>query len=272
MKKLARLLSSALVALAACQSAPAPAPTPVATPAPPPKPAEPALTLAPLTIDTQSVSVITLKLAGKVGENVTGRELTWKAKIGDREAGSGTASLAGTGDFSIPVTATFGATVEELSAYQSSDTAQVTVEASIANGDATATETRGVEVRAPRLLQTKIVNVQASKPDKDVIDLIFRFEVHNPNAWEEPLGKLEYAIALADKTLEKDFVPGGSEKIPPGGKLELNLTAQATADKVGKEISKLFKQTEYAWTITGTLKNRTFTLPVDLKGTMKVSR
>jgi LEA14-like dessication related protein len=273
MHKLARLLSSALVALAACQSAPAPVPpSPPAAPAPPPKPAEPPLALAPLAVESQALSAVTLKLSGKLGEGVTGRELAWKARIGDREAGSGTAPLAGPGDFAVPVTATFGATVEELQAYQASDTAQVTIEATVANGAASVTETRGLEVRAPRLLQTKVVNVQASKPDKDVIDLVFRFEVHNPNAWEEPLGKLEYAIAIDGKPLEKDFVPGGGEKIPPGGKLELNLTAQATADKVGKEMPKLFKQTEYGWTISGTLKSRAFTLPVELKGTMKVSR
>lgn len=261
---------AALLALAfalSCRSAPTPAPAPVAV-----SPAEAPLLLESLTVTGQSLEGVSLLLAGRVGAEMKARELTWKASIDGREAGGGTAALTGAGPFSVPVTASYGASAADLAAFEGSPTAHVTVEASIVEGGETLTLSRGLEIVSPRPLEARIVTVQANKPHKDVIEMTFLLEIRNPNAFEVPVGTVHYGVTLGGRPVMESDLPPASAKVPGSSESQFELPVAASAQNVGKEIGRLWKQSELDWGFQGTLQSGALAWPFKLSGSLKVSK
>ena len=271
MRTIPRIAAAALVALAlnGCKTAPPPAPPPPPPPAPV-KPAEPALTLTGLSTASQSLEAVTLNLAGTVGAEATGRTLSLKVTSGETVLASGTAALEKTGTFEVPVTVPFGRTPAELQPWQGSETQQLVVEASLANGDQAVTETRALTVRSPLLPSASIINVQGSK-DKDLLDVTARLKVKNPNPFDLKAGNLHYVFTIWGKTVLEDDVPVAG-RLPGSSENEFELPAQANVKTHGKEITKLLKGPEAPWTFKGTFKADGLELPVDLAGTLKLSK
>jgi LEA14-like dessication related protein len=262
--------SAAFLALVtACATTPPPAPTPVAPP-PAPKVAEPALALTGLTGEGETLLGLALKLEGALAAGETARELTWKATIGEHQIGSGTVPLAGPGRFEVSLPVTFGATAADLAPFQDGETQQVLVEAAIAKGEATVTETRSVRVRSPKLPSVRIVNVQASRPDPQVLELTFLMSIVNPNPWEIRVGKVTYTATLADKTLIRSDLPLGA-KVPASSENTFEIPAEANAQNCGKDIVPMLKKGTLPWGFTGALTVGGLELPIDLQGETKVS-
>lgn len=269
MRRLTKVLSASLLALAACAGEkPRPAEPMVA--APPPKAVEPALAIVALTTETQTIEGLVLKLDGHLGPAATGRELSWSAKAGDREVGQGKLEVAGPGDFSAPLELTFGNTMADLAPYQDSEVQQLVVEVSVATGDTAVTESRSLRVRSPRLPEAKIVHVQSSRPDRAVLEMTFLLSIKNPNPWEIRVGTVTYTVMLADKTLITSDLPLAS-KVPGSSESTFEVPAAANAQNCGKDIGPMLKKPELPWAFTGGLKVGAVELPIDLKGTVKVT-
>ncbi len=264
-RRSALLLAGALSALSGCASAPKPAAAPVVV-APPPV-VEPALELTGLKVDKHAFSSAELTLSGKVGAQVEARELSWTAKLGDREVATGKTALAGAGEFSAPVSVTLGSTLADFEGYKSADHLQLTVEARL--GDAT--ETRAAQLFSPRMPEAKVVQVQASD-ENGALAMTFHFAVKNPNNFELVVDRVDYALEVMGKGVAKDSLP--SSRIPGAGDFTVDFPGLLNEAAAGgaKEFKALIaKRTEYPWTLKGTIKLAGLELPFTQEGVVKLS-
>ena len=254
-------------ALGACRTAP---PAKPAAALPPPKPLGPAFALTGLTSTTQTLSSLTLDLTGQLRPDVTAREVDWKATIGDREVGHGTAPLSGPGAFDLTLPASFGKTLQDIQPYQTSDTVTVVVKASVAAGGQKLSDERAVDIRSPLLPKVRIINVESSRPETGVLAFTFLLGIENPNPWDVRVGKLTYTSKLGDLTLPSTNLPLES-RVPGSNEMRYEISVGVNADNAGKELKTILHATDLPWTFSGTLTVGGLDVPIDLTGSTAVS-
>lgn len=258
-----RLTCLALLVVGACKSAPEvktePTPTPKAEP----------LDFTGLEVTEQSLLEVTLALSGEVGPEVADRTLSWQATAGTAVLGEGEATLevAPDGTFTVPLTLSFGSTLEDLAPYQSRKSFEVVVKGTLGPGSSS----RSRAVRSPLLPVVSMTTVRASRNEARALSLTYLVTIHNPNPFEVPVRDLTYTAGLGGKTVATGSLPLGS-RLPGSAQSMFELPAQLDESNAEGEFNKMLRATELEWSFSGKLDVRVFEIPFDLKGTLPIAQ
>jgi LEA14-like dessication related protein len=256
----------AVALLVGCATASAPKPE--AEKAPPPPPA------APLQIDTIETAEATLvsfdlKVAGKLGPGVDGKEMQWAVKEDQTSHGSGTVPIEVAADrtFTATVPVVFAKALEDLAVYQVKESIEMTLEATI--GGATATRT--ARLRSPKVPEAKIQSVQATKSGPDTIELTYWFAIDNPNLYPLKLKGIDYKAYLGGKLVADTSTPT-DPRIKASAMNEYTFNTQANPTNCGKDIKRMLKTPTMPWQFTGVVHYGTLDVPFSLNGELKLTK
>lgn len=256
-----------LVLAAACRTAPQQAPVETAPPPAPP------LSIGALVPQTGSLKDASVRLEGLVGPALEGtRSLSWRASWNERTLGEGTAAIHpdGEGRFDASLPLRFGASLEDLQAFQGSEVLEVVLTVSAGDGERRVESQRAVAVRSPRLPEVKMLTVQASRRGSNALGLVYIVAVKNPNPFEVRLGILEYTASLGESAFAKEDLPLAM-KIPASGENSFEIPASATVDNVGREFSAMLRRGQFPWSFAGTVTVNGLRIPFELGGEIRLS-
>lgn len=225
-------------------------------------------TLTGVNVTEQSLLKATLVLTGHVGPDVTARTLRWQANAGSEVLGEGEVAIkpAEHGDFSAPLTLIFGETLEDLAPYQSEESFEVVVTATL--GDFTASRSRSV--RSPLLPVVSIATVRASRNEVRAMALTYLVMVHNPNPFPVAVRNLSYTAHLAGKTIAKGEFSLGSA-LPGSMQSEFEVPAELNHENSDGAFNAILREKELEWGFSGAVDARVFQVPFDLSGTLPLS-
>lgn len=259
------LAGLAALLVAACRSA-APVPDGHAA-APPP------FELTDVTAENESLLGLSLMVDGHVEPDVTGRELAWTARSGTRVLGTGTSVVQPDedGDFSLELPLSYGTDAAAIASFQGGETFDLTLTATLSSGGESLVSEVTALVRSPRLPVVDIVSVQASRNVPGALALTYLLQIRNPNAYDVRVGTLVYEAGLGGKVVGAANLPLMT-RVPGSTEGMFEIPAVANADNVGKELPAMLRQTELPWGFSGSLKVGGVTVPVDVQGSLKLSR
>jgi len=251
----------------ACQTAPQPVPQPTsdAAPAAPDAP----LALTDITPENRSMLGADLRVTGKLGPGVDGKDLQWTAKTEQIPLGSGTVPIE-MGDnrtFTAAIPILFGKTLADLGPYQADETVEIAIDTVVGGKSAS----RTAHVRAPRVPVPKILSVQATRTSSTTIDLTYLFALDNTNLYPIKINGIDYKGTLAGKVVMETQTPTASA-LPMSGQTEFSFPAQATPDNCGKDIHTMTQQKNLHWTLGGVVHYEVFDAPFSIEGDLQITK
>jgi hypothetical protein len=220
------------------------------------------------TADNTLVS-FNLNVVGKLGPGVSGNELQWTAKVDSGQIGSGTAPITVAADrtFTASLPVVIAKTLQDLTPYQNTDVAEVTLNATV--GGASATQT--ANLRSPHIPTPKILTVQGTVSSPETIDVSFLFAIDNTNLYQLELTSVDYKAYLSDKLVSDTQLPMVGH-LKQAVQTEFTLPAQATPENCGKDFKAMAKSKSLPFRFTGVMHYATLDVPFDLNGTLELSR
>jgi hypothetical protein len=233
-------------------------------------PAQPApLELTNVTTSDNTLVSFNLKVEGKLGPGVNGNEMQWTAKVDTNQIGSGTAPITVAEDrtFTASLPVTIAKTLQDLTPYQNTDVAEVTLNATV--GKASATQT--ANLRSPHIPTPKILTVQGTVSGPETIDVSFLFAIDNTNLYQLELNSVDYKAYLDEKLISETQLPMVGH-LKQAVQTEFTLPAEATPANCGKDFKAMAKAKSLPFRFTGVMHFATLDVPFELNGTLELTR
>jgi LEA14-like dessication related protein len=251
---------------------------------PEPKPAAtPELSSQELTVVEQDVSDFSLRLDGQVtcADAATVEKAHYELVADDKVLKSGDAALnvavaaGGTSSFSIADKAQYAESAEALKALGEKEGDMLVALRGKLTVDVGGTKremefAKAKEVRTPRLPSVVMNEVDFGRYSGNEVGGTFYVGVKNPNPFTIHLVSLSYEASVNGKSLA-DGELGKGEKVEPSSTGVFEVPVQVNQETYGPEVDKLIKTKALPYQVKGELKGALFTLPYDLKGTVKLN-
>ena len=168
----------------------------------------------------------------------------------------------------------YAKTGEDIAALEKRGKLQVTLRGTVTVESAgmtrTASFTQLREVRAPRLLVPRMVEVSAGRYDNGEVNVIFRLGITNPNPFPVRLRGVRYQTRLADTDVG-DGTVGQADIVSASSSVSYEL--QDFLDVTQAALNRrLFRMTNIPYVVAGELAAEPYAKRFELKGVFRLTR
>ena len=244
----------------------------------------PELTNQELTVLSQSLTEVHLKLTGKLScaEACSATKAKYELVVDGKVVSGGEAPVTlsvaagGTGDFTLDQTSQYVSSADELKAMDARGGSLLTaVRGKLFVTQGTKTHeidfARSREVRVPRLPHVKFQELEAGRFSEDEAGVTFHIGVYNPNPFEIRVSAIKYEVKVAGKPVAASTI-GKAERVSPSSTGVFDLETHVDASTHGDvEVKKLIKSKVLPYVITGEMTAELFSETFEFKGDIKLN-